>query len=183
MSTLENRTESALLVIDVQNAVMADSFNRDSVIANINTCVDKARSAGVSVIWVQHSDEEMLVGSKEWEIVSELTPIDGEQKILKIYRSSFESTDLEGALAKLSISHLYVTGAQTNNCVRHTSHAAIDRGYDVTLISDAHTCTGYEWAGHVIDAKQVIDEQNDNFSSLTLPGRFARTSNTQELNF
>jgi hypothetical protein len=41
------------------------------------------------------------------------------------------------------------------------------------LISDAHTTSGYEWRGHTVDAEDVINEQNDNFSGFEMPGRKA----------
>ncbi|MTA04690.1 MAG: isochorismatase family protein, partial [Actinobacteria bacterium] len=59
MCSIADRPNTALIVIDVQNGVVADAFNRAEVIANINTLVTKARSKGVPVIWVQHSEEEM----------------------------------------------------------------------------------------------------------------------------
>jgi nicotinamidase-related amidase len=66
-----------------------------------------------------------------------------------------------------------VCGAQSNNCIRHTGQDALAKGYDVTLIADAHTTSGYEWGGHTVSAQAVVEEQNDNFNEQ-LPGRFAR---------
>ena len=124
----------------------------------MSKAIDKARAASIPVIWVQHSDEGLVLESADWEIVSELTPLEGEPKVRKFYRSSFEETNLEEILTDLGVSHLYVCGAETNNCVRHTSHTALEMGYDVTLISDAHTTTGFEWNGYIIDAARAIDE-------------------------
>ena len=67
--------------------------------------------------------------------------------------------------------------------MRHTSHTALDRGYDVTLIGDAHTTTGFEWNGFVVDAARVIDEQNTNFFHMELPGRAAKLVYAAELTF
>ena len=174
MSTISNRDLTALLVIDVQNGVVADAYRRDEVIANIEQAVAKARSATVPVVWVQHSDEEPEIDSDAWQIVSELIPLHGEAMVRKTFRRSFEGTDLESILASLNVSHLVVCGAQSNNCVRHTSHDALAKGYDVTLISDAHTTSSYEWRGHKVEAQAVIEEQNDNFNE-SLPGRKARS--------
>ena len=183
MSTLNGRDKTALLVIDVQNDVAAGAYNRESVIANINLALAKAREAKVAVIWVQHSDEEMPIDSEAWQIVPELHPASGEPLVRKTFKSSFEATDLEGILSGLGVSHVVVTGMQTNNCIRHTTHAALERGYDVTLVSDAHTTTGYEWAGHKIDASEVVNEANDNFGAYTLPGRGSRTVAAANLSF
>ena len=174
MAIPAERSNSALLVIDVQNGVVEGAYKRDEVIANIETAVAKARSAGVPVVWVQHSDEELAIDSNEWQIVSELIPLSGEPMVRKTFRSSFEGTNLEEVLAGLDAGHLIVCGAQTNNCIRHTSHDALAKGYNVTLIADAHTTTGYEWGGHVVDAQAVVEEQNDNFNEQ-LPGRGGRS--------
>ncbi|MEY3934089.1 MAG: hypothetical protein RLZZ606_688 [Actinomycetota bacterium] len=183
MSTFTDRTKSALLVIDVQVGVVADAFERDARVANISTAIDKARAESVPVIWVQHSDEGLVLESADWEIVPELTPIPSEPKVRKLFRSSFEDTNLEELLDGLGVSHLYVCGAETNNCVRHTSHTALEKGYDVTLISDAHTTTGFEWDGYIVDAARVIDEQNINFMDYSLPGRSAKVVPVTELSF
>jgi nicotinamidase-related amidase len=183
MTTLEGRDNSALLVIDVQNDVVTDAFNLESVLVNINSAIDKARAAGVPVIWVQHSDEELIHGSEGWQIVSKLSPLDGEPKVSKNHRSSFEATDLESILARLGVGHLFITGMQTNNCVRHTTHSAQERGYDVTILADAHTTTGYDWDGHTVVAEDVVNEFNDNFGGTDLPGRFTRAISTSELKF
>jgi nicotinamidase-related amidase len=170
MTTL-GRTKSALLVIDVQNQVVDGAFKKDQVIANINTAVGKARAAGVPVVWIQHSDDWMAIGSEDWQIVPELTPADGEAKIGKLYRNSFEATTLEEVLAGLGVGHVYVCGAQTNNCVRYTTHGALERGYDVTLLSDAHTTTDFETGGKKIAAECAVDELNSSVYGEELPGR------------
>ena len=183
MSTFTDRHNSALLVIDVQVGVMVDAFERDSKISNMAKAIDKARAEGVPVIWVQHSDGGLVLESPDWEIVPELEPLASEPKVRKTFRSSFVETNLEEVLKDLGVSHLFVCGAETNNCVRHTSHTALEMGYDLTLISDAHTTTGFEWNGYIIDAARVIDDQNTNFLDYVLPGRTARAVPVAELSF
>ena len=174
------RGQSALLVIDVQIDVVKEAFERDSKIANMITAVDKARAASLPVIWVQ-DHESLPIGTDGWQIVPELTPLDSDHRVGKIYRSSFEETNLEEVLSSLSIGHLYICGAETNNCVRHTCHSALERGYDVTLIADAHTTTGFEWNGFIVDAARVIDEQNTNFYDNKMPGRSIRAVKVADL--
>jgi nicotinamidase-related amidase len=174
------RGQSALVVIDVQVDVVKEAFERDSKIANMVTAVEKARAAGLPVIWVQ-DHESLPIGTDGWQIVPELTPLESDYRVGKIYRSSFEETNLEEVLSSLSIGHLYICGAETNNCVRHTCHAALERGYDVTLIADAHTTTGFEWNGFIVDAARVIDEQNTNFYENQMPGRSIRAIKVADL--
>ena len=163
------RGGSALIVIDVQVNVVKDAYKRDEKVANMAAAVTKARAASIPVIWVRHSEDELPIGSDGWQIVLELTPVDGEPIIEKTYRSTFVETNFEEVLASLKISHLYICGAETNNCVRHTSMSALEYGYDITLIEDAHTTTGFEWNGYVMDAARTIDEQNTNFMGYQLP--------------
>ena len=180
MTTL-GRDKSALLVIDVQNQVVEGAYNKDQVISNINSAVMKARAAGVPVVWVQHSDDWMAIGSDDWQIVPELLPAEGEAKVGKLYRNSFEATDLESVLERLEVGHVYVCGAQTNNCVRFTSHGALDRGYDVTLLKDAHTTTDYTSGGAVVPAEVLVRDLNASFSEEELPGRLANAVTVSEL--
>lgn len=139
MTSLSDRPNTALLVIDVQNDVVAAAHDRDGVIANITALVDMARVVGAPVIWVQHSDEGLPVDSDGWQYVAQLTPQDSEPLIHKRFGDSFEDTDLETVLAERRVGHLFVTGAQTDACIRSTLHGAIVRGYDATLVKDAHT--------------------------------------------
>jgi nicotinamidase-related amidase len=180
MTTLENRPNSALLVIDVQNEVVAQAFKRDEIVANMATVVDKARATGIPVVWVQHSDEGLAIGSDDWQIVPELVPAEGEAIIHKTFRSSFEATDLEDVLAGLGAGQLIVTGAQTNFCVRNTVHAAFERGYDVTVIGDAHTTSDESWNGFELKADTIIDDFNLGFMHYDLPGRSVRMIKTAD---
>src|SRR4051812_25885689 len=125
MTTLANRPNKALLVIDVQNGVVTGNYDRDSVVANIATLVDKARQDGVPVVWVQHNGDNLARGSQEWEIVPELKPDGAEPVVDKSYGDSFEDTSLESVLGQLSVGSLVVCGAQTDMCIRSTLHGAL----------------------------------------------------------
>ena len=139
MTTLQNRPNTALLVIDVQNGVVEGAHARDAVVANVRSLVEKARRDKVPVVWVQHSDDQLVKGSDEWRIVPELSPGAAEPLVEKTYGDAFEDTTLEAVLSGLGVGRLVVAGAQTDECVRSTLHGAIVRGYDATLVSDAHT--------------------------------------------
>lgn len=181
MSKFPDRNESALLVIDVQVNVVDDAWHRDEIVKNINTAVEKARAGNTKVIWIQHSSEHLPIGSKGWEIVPELKPLESEPIVRKVYRSSFEDTELEPLLNKMGVSHLYITGAQTNNCVRHTTHSALERGYDVTLIKDGHTTSDLKWKAFDVHATDLIDDLNISFWDYELPGRSAQIASTSEV--
>jgi nicotinamidase-related amidase len=182
MTTLADRPNTALLVIDVQNGVVAGAHDRDAVVANINELVAKARDEGVPVVWVQHSDDGLKVGSEEWEYVPELTREDTEPLVHKNFGDSFEATDLEEVLASAGVGRLVVTGAQTDACVRSTIHGAFARGYDVTLVGDAHTTEDLSpWGAPSPDL--VIAHTNLYWSDQSAPGRTAGVSETKAVSF
>ncbi len=182
MTTLPGRPNTALLVIDVQNGVVAGAPRRDDVIANIDTLVGKARGAGAPVIWVQHSDGGLEPGSPEWEYVPELSRADAEPLVHKNYGDSFEATDLEDLLAERGVGHLVVTGAQTDACIRSTLHGAFTRGYDVTLVGDAHTTEDLTEYG-APSPEQVIAHTNLYWNFQDAPGRTAGTVTAAEVSF
>lgn len=182
MTTLPERPNTALLVIDVQNGVVAGSPNRDDVVANINTLVGKAREAGVPVIWIQHSDDELKEGTENWQYVPELTRQDTEPLIPKNYPDSFEDTELETVLARHKVGRLVVTGAQTDVCIRSTLHGAIVRGYDATLVADAHTTEDLTRYG-APTPEQVIAHTNLYWKWHEAPGRRGGTVETAEVTF
>ncbi|MFB8034331.1 isochorismatase family protein [Streptomyces sp. NPDC056004] len=182
MTTLTDRPNTALLVIDVQNGVVAGAHERDGVIANINTLVGKARVEGVPVIWVQHSDDDLKRDSEPWQYVSELVRRDAEPLIHKIYGDSFEETALEALLAERGVGRLVVTGAQSDVCIRSTLHGAFVRGYDVTLVGDAHTTQDLTEYGAPAPG-QVIAHTNLYWQWQSAPGRRAGTVETAEVTF
>jgi nicotinamidase-related amidase len=175
---------SILLVVDVQNGVMAAAHEKDKVIANIKTLVSKARAAGLPVVWVQHSDAELIEGSEAWGIVTELKPAEGEKRVLKHHNSSFEETGLEDILKEAGASRIVLAGAATNWCIRATAYAALDRGYDLCLVKDAHTTESIEFQeGRKIAAADIIDELNVAMSWLSYPGRKNEAVKTADLSF
>ena len=182
MSTLSDRPNTALVVIDVQNGVVADAYHRDAVVANIGTLVDRAREDGVLVVWVQHSDEYLPKGSEAWEYVPELARRESEPLVHKTFGDSFEATDLEEVLAGAGVGRLVVAGAQTDACIRSTIHGAFTRGYDVTLVGDAHTTEDQSaWGAPPPD--KVIAHTNLYWRYQDGPGRTAAVTETKDVTF
>ncbi|MFL6140480.1 MAG: isochorismatase family protein [Labedaea sp.] len=182
MTTLANRPNTALLVIDVQNGVVGHAHDRDTVIGNIVALVDKARAAEVDVIWVQHNSDELPRDSDSWQYVRELQWRDPEPVVQKAYGDSFEDTELESVLAARGIGRLIVAGAQSDACIRSTLHGAIVRGYDATLVSDAHTTEDLSSYGAPTPDK-VIAHTNLYWQYHTAPGRTGGTVDTAKVDF
>jgi nicotinamidase-related amidase len=182
MSTFANRPNTAVLVVDVQNGVVADAHERDGVVANIGSLVERARREQVPVVWVQHSDDGLVHGSDEWKIVPELAPGGAEPLIEKHYGDAFEDTPLETVLSGLAVGRLVIAGAETDACIRSTLHGALTRGYDATLVSDAHTANDQtQWGAP--PPEQVIAHTNLYWSFTTAPGRKAGTVTTEDVAF
>lgn len=183
MTNLNNRTNTALVVIDMQRDVVADAYGVDRVVANINTLITKARAEDVLVVWVQHSADDLPEGSEGWRYVDDLARVDGEPLVHKRFGDSFEDTDLEAVLADAGVGRLVVTGAQTDACIRSTLHGALVRGYDATLVSDAHTTEDMRQWGSQVAPEQVIAHTNLYWSFSKSPGRSGESVPTAEVSF
>ncbi|HEY4163964.1 MAG TPA: isochorismatase family protein [Dongiaceae bacterium] len=182
MTTIKDRPNTALLVIDVQTSVVAQAHARDAVVANIDSLVERARRERIPVVWVQDSEVDHGKGSEGWRIVPELAPGTAEPLVEKAYGDSFENTNLETVLSGLGVGSLVVVGAQTDACIRSTIHGAFVRGYDVTLVSDAHT-TENQTAWGAPPPDQVIAHTNLYWTYQTAPGRKAGTAKTEDVDF
>jgi nicotinamidase-related amidase len=166
----------------VQNGVVGEAYDRDAVVSNIAALVEKARAADVDIVWVQHNDDDLKKDSESWQYVPELVRRDSEPLVQKEYGDAFEDTELESVLAARGIGQLIVSGAQTDACIRSTLHGAIVRGYDATLVSDAHTTEDQsQWGAPPPD--KVIAHTNLYWKYHTAPGRRAGTVNTADVNF
>jgi nicotinamidase-related amidase len=184
MATIRPGTQSALLVVDVQVGVVAEAGDVSQQIGNILLAVSKARDAGVPVIWVQHDDEELPKGSAAWQWVPALLPKPGDVRVYKQFNSSFEQTTLEAELAARSVSHIVLAGAVTSWCIRATAYGALDRGYDLTLLHDAHIAKDMRLEdGTVIEAANTVREFNVVMQWLSYPGRRNRVVTAQTLAF
>jgi nicotinamidase-related amidase len=183
MTSLTDRPHTALLVIDMQRDVVANAWNRDGVVANIAALLDRARSERVPVVWVQHSDDNLPKGSQGWEYIPELQRRDDEPLVHKTFGDSFEDTDLESVLAERKVGRLVVTGAQTDMCIRSTLHGALVRGYDATLVADAHTTEDLREWGVPVSPEQVVAHTNTYWGWSDARGRKGDTAPTAEVTF
>jgi nicotinamidase-related amidase len=182
MATLADRPTTALIVIDMQNGVVAEAVQRDAVVANIRTLVDAAREEAVPIVWVQHSDEQLERDSDAWQYVPELVRHESEPLVPKSFSDAFEDSALEAVLAAAQVGHLVVAGAQTDECIRSTIHGALVRGYDVTLVGDAHTTEDLSpWGAP--PPELVIAHTNLYWQNQRAPGRTAAVTQTKDVTF
>jgi nicotinamidase-related amidase len=182
MTSLSDRPNTALLVVDVQNDVVANAYQRDEVIANIRDLIGQARACQVPVVWVQHSDDNLPDGSDGWQYVPELQRQESEPLVHKKYGDAFEDTILESELTRRRVGRLVVTGAQTDACIRATLHGAFTRGYDTLLVADAHTTEDFSDYG-LPPADKVIAHTNMYWTWQSGPGRTASVVEAADVDF
>jgi len=184
MATIRKGNKGVLLVVDVQVGVMSEAWDAPRIIKNVSRAVERARAQGVPVIWVQHSSSDLPHGSPQWQWVPELAPARSEPLIHKQFNSSFEQTALDDELVKLGATHIALAGAATNWCIRATAYGALERGYDLTLIKDAHTTGTIELDnGTKIEAESVINDLNIAMTWLSYPGRTNGTAPAESVDF
>lgn len=185
MATVREGRRTVLAVVDVQVGVMNEAWDAARIVGNVARTVEAARAAGVPVLWVQHNDDEALVrDSAPWQWVPELRRAEGEPLIHKRFNSAFEQTGLEQELARLGATHLVLAGAASNWCIRATAYGALDRGYDLTLVKDAHTTETMELDdGTRIEAATLVDDLNIAMTYLSYPGRVNRTARAEDVDY
>jgi nicotinamidase-related amidase len=184
MATVREGNQGVLMVVDVQVGVVREAWDAERIVGTVARAVERARASGTPVVWVQHGDDELAHGSPEWQWVPELVPAKGEPLIHKHFNSSFEQTTLDAELAALGATHITLAGAASNWCIRATAHGALERGYDLTLVKDAHTTGSMVLEdGTRIEATSVIQELNTAMTCLSYPGRTNGTAGAAEVDF
>jgi nicotinamidase-related amidase len=160
---------SALLVIDMQREALEGCPGAAGVIDRINDLARRARESGAPVIFIQHEgDDELTGGTPGWEIDPSLER-DGAHLVPKAYRDAFAGTELEDLLERLGVRRLIVTGVHSDFCVQMTTLSAVVRGYDVVLVSDAHT-TIDDAGGAPLAAREMTRLVNSRIATLRHPG-------------
>lgn len=153
-------TDTALVIIDVQKELIGDAYRRDEVLEHINTLLARARASGTPVIYVQHDGPKgdgLEVGTDGWQISPVIAPQEGEPIVRKRASDAFYATSLKEELDQRHIRHLVVAGGQTQYCVDTTVRRATTCGYEVTLVSDAHTTYDCD----TLTAAQIIAFYNE----------------------
>lgn len=176
--------QTVLMIVDVQVGVMPECHDAAKTVANVARTVERARAAQVPVIWVQHESDELKRDSDAWQWVPELVPAAGEVRIYKQFNSAFEQTDAGDVLARLGATHIVLAGARSNWCIRASAYGALERGYDLTLVKDAHTTSDLDLGnGTRIDAATIVRDLNVTMKWLQYPGRRNRIAAAEEVEF
>ncbi|MGW0817724.1 cysteine hydrolase family protein [Streptomyces viridiviolaceus] len=167
---------AALLVIDMQNALVDIAHRATETVAAIAGLSERARAAGVPVVTVRQRDAELVPGTEGWQVVAELTPREGEPVVDKTTPDSFLDTGLDGILRALGVTEVIVTGFATEICVDTTARQALSRGYDLVFVADGHTTSrrGEEDGDDLVPADRSIRQYNTIYRTIGWPGRRIR---------
>lgn len=173
----------ALLVIDMQNALVAIAHQGAATVGRIAGLRERARVAGVPVVTVQHQDDELEPGTEGWRIAPALAPAPGEAVVPKSSPDSFLDTGLDAALRGMGVTELVVTGFATEICVESTARRALSLRYDVVLVADAHTTSLRPGPGPYAAPEASIAHHNEIYRNLRFPGRTIRVLPAAEVDF
>jgi aminoglycoside 6'-N-acetyltransferase len=161
----------ALVVIDVQKIMFADPkwppHDGEAVVDRIAALIARARASRVPVFFVQHhdlSERAMQPGQPGFAFMDKLAPQPGDDVTVKTKSSAFHGTDFDAKLRHAGIDHLVITGMQSEYCVTSAIRGAYERGYALTLASDAHSTFDTK----VAKARDIVAIVND-----TTSGSFA----------
>jgi len=134
---------SALIVIDVQTGLFQRKtpiFKERELLKNINSLENYARSINIPVIYIQHRNESTLVeGSNEWQLHHRLQKEENDLIIHKRHPNTFKDTNFKKELEARRIEQLVIVGTLTDNCVSATCLSGKKLGYEVILVTDAHS--------------------------------------------
>jgi len=160
---------AALLIVDMQKALLKGAFQEDAVVGNVRHLIDSARASGAPVVYIQHNHatfEPMMKGNPGWEIHPRLTPKPTDLRLEKEASDAFYGTRLATGLRELGITRIVLCGMMTEYCVDTTARSALSHDFDVTLASDAHT-TG----DSTLRAEEIISHHNSALPNVVHPTR------------
>ena len=168
--TKEHKNNRALLVIDVQQGLFQKShpvYKADELLNNIICLAERAHQSGVPVYYIQHCDQRDLAqGSDGWKLHPRLQPQDKDKLVFKQKSNSFEGTNLDELLRSNGIDSLVITGLVTHGCVKNGCLGALQLGYKVTLVRDAHSSFSPK-------ASELIEEWNEKLRNENVALEFA----------
>jgi len=172
---------TALVIIDMQTALVSGAYKDADVLARIGSLCDEARRAGVPIVYMQHnhsSFEPLMKGRSGWQVHPAIAPLENDTVIDKTASDSFHDTALAATLATLGAEEILICGMQTEYCVDATARAALNHGFDVVLLSDCHT-TG----DGALPAQAIIDHHNTILPNLAHPSRRIRAVRSTDLDW
>lgn len=180
-------TKTALLIIDIQNDYFPGGTMElaaaDETATKAQHLLAHFRKQEMPIIHVQHIALQeganfFLPNTKGAEIHKSVTPFETEKVITKHYPNSFRDTELLDYLKENNIAKLVICGMMTDVCVASTTRAALDYGFDNTIITDAVTTRNREFNGKIITGEQVTESYLSGLNALG--GLYAKMQSTEK---
>jgi nicotinamidase-related amidase len=176
---------TALIIVDIQNDYFPkgrmELSSPEKAAANASKVLEWFRQNNKENIFhVQHIASDPALGfflpdTEGAEIHDAVLPLENESIIVKHFANSFLKTELESKLKEKGITKLVVVGMMTHMCIDATVRAAVDLGYETTLIEDACATRDLTYQDTIVPAEQV----HYAFVSA-LNGMYANVISTQE---
>ncbi|GAA1394219.1 isochorismatase family protein [Luteococcus peritonei] len=181
MSRFNTRRGDALVVVDAQVGALGRCWQADRVVATIADLVARARLAETPVVWVR--DEGLDPESADWQLMPQLIPEMGEQVVEKRWPDAFAETELDDVLADAGADHVWLVGAQSDFCIRSTHWGGLHRGYDMTLVEDAHSTVPTRLDGQLVPAEQMVALVNRLAWTSRVPGASSQLCRAADVDF
>lgn len=150
----------ALIVIDLQNGLEHSDtrlFQLTTVLTGVNQRIADYRNKQQPILFIQHEDNELIVGSHAWQLFDQLDAHKEDFYIRKTHANSFFKTNLKDLLEKLSVTELEFCGAQTEYCVDTTIRMAHGLGYTCFMKRGLSTTL----TNDLLDAKTIIQHHEN----------------------
>lgn len=135
--------DSVLVLVDCQNTYTYGVMELDGVQAALEeaaTLLDRARTAGIPVIHIQHNGgpgSPYDITAEVGAIVDSVAPRDGEPVVVKQFPNSFVQTDLDERLKAVGTTNLVLAGFMTHMCINSTARGGFSLGYAPTVVASA----------------------------------------------
>ena len=187
MKKVSESNKTALVIIDIQNDYFPggtmELASADDTAAKAASVLSYFRKEEMPVIHVQHISLQegatfFLPNTEGAEIHKSMTPLKTEKVITKNFPNSFRDTKLLDYLKENNISKLILCGMMTDVCVDSTTRAAMDYGFENTIITDAVTTNTREFNGKVLLAEQVTESYLSGLNALG--GLYAKLESSEK---
>jgi nicotinamidase-related amidase len=176
---MENTQNAALLVMDMQSAILGMLPAVGDLVGNVEKAIAKARANAIPVIYVvvgfrtgapeASPNNKSFAGAKErfgkmspeafTAIAPAIMPQEGDITVVKRRVSAFTGSDLEVILRAQRIQHIVLTGIATSGVVLSTTREAADKDYRITILADC--CADGDEEVHRVLTTKVFPRQAD----------------------
>ncbi len=174
---MENTQNTALLVMDMQSAILGMLPTAAEFVGKVGKAITKARANAIPVIYVvvgfRAGAPEVSPNNKGFAGAGErfgqispeafmavdptVAPKEGEVIVVKRRVSAFTGSDLEVLLRAQGIQHIVLTGIATSGVVLSTTREAADKDYRITILADC--CADADEEVHRVLTTKIFPRQ------------------------